>query len=169
MKTEIFLTDLTEYVNGTLKGEWIDLSDVSNTEEALELANIPTNHEFFITDYESCFKINEYDNIDELIEKASLVEEFDDEIDMLEYILDNYSDREYHNLLVFDDLEEMTQGYNALDIARMVYFGDIQNWNDDYFRFDGYGNIESLNQYQYEKELLDLKNELLEAYFEAEL
>lgn len=63
MKTEIFLTDLTAYVNGVLKGEWIDLSDVSNTEEALELANIPKNHEFFITDYEACFKIDEYDKI----------------------------------------------------------------------------------------------------------
>lgn len=172
MNTKIFLTDLTECVNGALKGEWIDLSKVSDTEEALELANIPSNHEFFITDYESCFKINEYDNIDNLIEKASLVEEFDDELDMLEYILDNYSDREYHNLLVFDDLDEMLQcccDNDPLEAARMVYFGNIQFWNDDYFRFDGYGNIESLNQYQYEKELLDLKNELLQEYFESEL
>lgn len=169
MKTKIFLTDLTEYVNGTLKGEWVDLCEVSDTEEAMELANIPSNHEFFITDYESCFKINEYDNIDNLIEKASLVEEFTDELDMLEYILDNYSDREYYNLLVFEDLDDMLQGYDPSTVARMVYFGNIQFWNDDYFRFNGYGNIESLSQYQYEQELLDLENELLEIYFESEL
>lgn len=169
MKTRIFLTDLTEYVNGILKGEWVDLCEVSDTEEALELAKIPSNHEFFITDYESCFKINEYDNIDNLIEKANLLDEFTDELDMLEYILDNYSDREYHNLLVFDDLDEILQGYDPSTVARMVYFGNIQFWNDDYFRFNGYGNIESLNQYQYEQELLDLKNELLQEYFEAEL
>ena len=169
MKTEIFLTDLTAYVNGILKGEWIDLSEVSNTEEALALANIPIGHEFFITDYESCFKINEYDNIDNLIEKASLIEEFSDELDMLEYILDNYSEREYHNLLVFDNLDEMLQGHEPSTVAGMVFFGNIQNFSDDYFRFDGYGNIESLNRYQYERELLDLKYELLEAYFEAKL
>ena len=172
MKTQIFLTDLTAYVNGTLKGEWIDLSEVSDTEEALELAKIPREHEFFITDYEACFKINEYDNIDELIEKANLLEEFSDELDMLEYILDNYSDKEYHNLLVFNDLEELLQcccDNDLWEVARMVYFGNIQNFSDDYFRLDGYGNIESLNQYQYERELLDLKDELLEAYFEAEL
>lgn len=169
MNTKIFLTDLTEYVNGILEGKWIDLSDVSDTEEALELANIPKEHEFFITDYEACFKIHEYDNIDELIEKASLAEEFSDELDMLEYILDNYSDREYHNLLVFDDLDIMLQGCDPLEVARMVFFGNIQNWNDDYFRYDGYGNIESLSQWQYEKELLDLKDELLQAYFEREL
>ena len=169
MKTKIFLTDLTEYVNGTLKGEWIDLSKVSDTQEALELANIPIEHEFFITDYEACFKINEYDNIDNLIEKANLVEEFTDELDMLEYILDNYSDREYHNLLVFEDLDEMLEGCDPLTIASMVFFGNIQNFGDDYFRFNGYGNIESLNQWQYEKELLYLEEELLEAYFEAEL
>lgn len=169
METKIFLTDLTAYVNGTLKGAWINLCDVSNTEEALELAGIPKNHEFFITDYESCFKINEYDNIDELIQKAGLLEEFTDELNMLEYILDNYSEREYHNLLVFDDLDEMLQGYEPTEVARMIFFGNIQNFSDDYFRFNGYGNIESLNQYQYERELLDLEDELLEAYFEAEL
>lgn len=171
MKTEIFLTDLTAYVNGTLKGAWIDLSEVSNTQEALKLANIPENHEFFITDYESCFKINEYDNIDNLIEKASLMKEFSDEIEMLEYILENYSDREYHNLIVFQDLEELLQccDNDPLEVARMVYFGNIQFWNDDFFRINGYGNIESLSQYQYEQELLDLKNELLEEYFESEL
>ena len=169
MKTKIFLTDLTAYTNGILKGEWINLSEVSDTQEALELANIPIEHEFFITDYEACFKINEYDNIDNLIEKASLVEEFSDELDMLEYILDNYSDREYHNLLVFDDLDEMLQGYDPSTVASMVFFGNIQNFNDDYFRFDGYGNIESLNQWEYERELLDLENELLELYFDKEL
>ena len=169
MNTKIFLTDLTAYVNGTLEGAWVDLSDVSNTQEALELAGIPKNHEFFITDYESCFKINEYDNIDNLIEKANLVEEFTDELDMLEYILDNYSDRGYHNLLVFEDLEDMLYGYEPTEVARMVFFGNIQNFGDDYFRFNGYGNIESLNQWQYEKELLYLEEELLEAYFEAEL
>lgn len=169
MNTKIFLTDLTAYVNGTLEGAWVDLSDVSNTQEALELAGIPKNHEFFITDYESCFKINEYDNIDNLIEKANLVEEFTDELDMLEYILDNYSNREYHNLLVFEDLDDMLQGYEPTKVARMVFFGNIQNFNDDYFRFNGYGNIESLNQWQYEKELLYIEEELLESYFEAKL
>lgn len=169
METKIFLTDLTAYVNGTLEGAWIDLSDVSDAQEALELANIPKNHEFFITDYEACFKINEYDNIDNLIKKSSLIEEFSDELDMLEYILDNYSDREYHNLLVFEDLDDMLQGYESTEVARMVFFGNIQSWNDDYFRFNGYGNIESLNQWQYERELLDLEDELLQIYFEAEL
>lgn len=171
MKTKIFLTDLTEYTNGKLIGKWIDLSEISDTEEALELANIPENHEFFITDYESCFDIHEYDNIDNLIEKASLVEEFSDELDMLEYILDNYSDREYYNLFVFQDLDELLQccDNDPLEVARMVYFGNIQNWNDDYFRFNGYGNIESLSQWQYEQELLEYKNELLQEYFKSEL
>lgn len=169
METKIFLTDLTAYVNGTLEGAWIDLLEVSDAQEALELANIPKHHEFFITDYEACFKIDEYDNIDNLIQKANLLEEFTDELDMLEYILDNYSEREYHNLIVFDDLEELLQGYDPLTVAGMVFFGNIQNFSDDYFRFDGYGNIESLNQWQYERELLDLEDELLEAYFEAEL
>ena len=35
------------------------------------------------------------------------------------------------------------------EAARAVYFGDIQNWNDEYIRFNAYENLESTNEIDY--------------------
>lgn len=48
------------------------------------------------------------------------------------------------------------------EVARSIFFGDY-NYNDYYVRFDGYGNLESLSEYDYEKELEGSKEEILEA------
>lgn len=37
---------------------------------------------------------------------------------------------------------------NPLDSARAVFFGDIKNWSDPYLRFNGYGNLVSMNGYE---------------------
>lgn len=48
------------------------------------------------------------------------------------------------------------------EVARATFFGNIQNWTDEYIRFNGYGNLESLNEYQYEKEIEGLESEIVE-------
>ena len=49
---------------------------------------------------------------------------------------------------------------NPYEAARATYFGNIQNWNDDYIRFNGYGNLETTHRIDYD--LYD--NEILEAW-----
>ena len=41
-----------------------------------------------------------------------------------------------------DSFDEIMSGYTPSEIARMIFFGDF-NPNNDYFRFNGYGNLES--------------------------
>lgn len=53
-----------------------------------------------------------------------------------------------------------------LEAARATYFGSIDNWNDEYIRFNGYGNLESLSDYAYEKELLENADEIIEVVME---
>ena len=49
---------------------------------------------------------------------------------------------------------------NPYEAARATYFGNIQNWNDDYIRFNGYGNLETTRRIDY-----DLHDtEILEAW-----
>jgi hypothetical protein len=50
---------------------------------------------------------------------------------------------------------------SKIEIARATFFGDIQNWNDDYIRFNGYGNLESLSSYLYENELIGANDEII--------
>ena len=59
---------------------------------------------------------------------------------------------------VFD--EEFFDIYfsSTIDAARAVFFGHIQNWSDEYIRFDAYGNLESLS----EGEVLEEIDERLE-------
>ena len=51
------------------------------------------------------------------------------------------------------------------EVARAIFFGDY-NYNDYYVRFDGYGNLETLSEYDYAQELEDSKDEILEAMVE---
>lgn len=34
-----------------------------------------------------------------------------------------------------------------LEAVRSCFFGDIKNWGDEFIRFNGYGNLESISQY----------------------
>ena len=42
---------------------------------------------------------------------------------------------------------------NPMDAARAVYFGSIENWSDEYICFNGYGNLESLSEYDVDGEI----------------
>lgn len=51
---------------------------------------------------------------------------------------------------------------NPTEAVRATFFGEIKNWNDEYIRFNGYGNLETLNEWQYEKELKENADEIIE-------
>jgi hypothetical protein len=62
---------------------------------------------------------------------------------------------------IFD--EEFFDVYfsEKMEIARAVFFGNIESWSDDYIRFNGYGNLESLSDWAYEAELLEGEKEIV--------
>jgi hypothetical protein len=61
---------------------------------------------------------------------------------------------------------------NPYEALRSSYYGDY-NFNDSLIRFNGYGNIESLSNYDYEIELRDsiddIIDELLKVYNELDI
>lgn len=71
---------------------------------------------------------------------------------------------ELYEMDMFDDL---MVGFEPMDIALKIYFGDF-NPNDEYFRFNGYANLESLSYYDLENELIDYENEIIEEYTRIE-
>lgn len=77
-----------------------------------------------------------------------------------EWLLNEHRADDY----IYSDLEEMLQGYGTMDIVRMVAFGKY-NALDDYYRFDGYGNLESLTDTEIEQEMQD-NTTFLEWYIE---
>ena len=56
---------------------------------------------------------------------------------------------ETYVLYNMDDFDEMMEGYTPTELAQRIFFGDF-NINDDYFYFNGYGNLESITEYDME-------------------
>ena len=66
MDVSVYLTNLAQYNNGCLIGKWLNLP-LSEDELHEEIkAVLGTDEEYFITDYEAPFQIEEYDNLSEL-------------------------------------------------------------------------------------------------------
>ena len=51
---------------------------------------------------------------------------------------------------------------NPMEAARATFFGDIQNWSDEYIRFNGYGNLESVSAYDVDEEIEGYLEEIFE-------
>jgi hypothetical protein len=98
------------------------------------------------------------ENIQEAYEKEDL------ENTSLENIF-NQLDAEYRENIIDwipfdDDFWETYFKDDPHEAARATYFGNIQNWNDEYIRFNGYGNLETTHRVDYD--LYD--TEILEAW-----
>jgi hypothetical protein len=60
--------------------------------------------------------------------------------------------------------EEFFETYfsDPMEAARATFFGEIQSWSDEYIRFNAYGNLESLSEYDALKEIEDYLEEIFE-------
>ena len=94
--------------------------------------------------------VHEIDNMRSMISEINSI---DGSLDYLDY-WDN--DEEFFNTFFYN---------NPTEAVRSAYYGDY-NYCDDYVRFNGYGNLESFNDYKLEKEykehIDDIVNALLE-------
>lgn len=61
-----------------------------------------------------------------------------------------------------EEFFEMAFGNDPIEAARATFFGNIQNWSDEYIRFNGYGNLESLSEYDAVEVAEDHVNEIYE-------
>ena len=89
------------------------------------------------------------------------------------YLLDNmdvtgYMVREinawggYLEHLEYFDMEEfdlVLEGYTPSEVANRIFYGSF-NPNDEYFRFNAYGNLESANEWDIEEEYRDNISEI---------
>jgi hypothetical protein len=161
---QIFLTDYASYNNGTQFefGHWVDLTDFSDESELLEYIS---NH-FAECDKQS--PLDEYGSVREetmITDYEGFPEEFYSEsgcqwtkiFKYLELDFDNMSDsdkmakwNEYCEAQNYEPIYEFDEEFfnmffanKPMESARAVKFGDV-NWAHSYIRFDGSGNLESL-------------------------
>ncbi len=127
------------------------LQDYSDDDEfTLRQINIVTDEG--VLEVKAHDKWLDYDDIDELLTK--LYELYEKDVSELYYELpdgdrENFSvsewqphDEDFYNLYFESD---------PIGAVRAVLFGDVR-WNDDYVRFNGYGNLETAIQIPYDDE-----------------
>lgn len=91
---KIYVTNLKEYNNGKIIGEWVSLP-CEGLEEVLDKISNNGNDELFISDYEtdiSGLKVSEYDNILELNDMTEEIDNLsDDEVIAFQAYLEQYT------------------------------------------------------------------------------
>ena len=98
-----------------------------------------------------------YEKFEELFDELSTSEKVD--------IYNRYCEESSHyddTLYIFDEEFFYTYFNDPMEAARAVFFGNIQSWNDEYIKFDGYGNLESFSDYDVEQEIEDYLEEIFE-------
>ena len=68
-----------------------------------------------------------------------------------------FEDAIYFDMVEFDDF---LSNYTPMEIAQMIWFGEF-NPNVDYFRFNGYGNLESADWREVEDKAECLKDDII--------
>lgn len=69
-----------------------------------------------------------------------------------EYLSENYPDDMYYS---FDEDTFNELFSNPFEAMRMGYFGKIQSFSDEYFKLNGYGNIETADAWDIASEAKD--------------
>ena len=147
-----YVTNLGKYNEGELVGKWLELptTDEEIQKTLKEIGIGEEYEEYFITDYEDThgIELGEYENIQELNEKAETLAEYSDEliqaitesytsdIDRVIEILENDNYVFYENMTLEEVAEELVdQCYNLPEIAQRYF--DYSAFARD-LGFDGY-------------------------------
>ena len=109
-----------------------------------ECMRVERNENDYITRIKTYFNTNKT----ELFEIVSQINSYDSSLQHLEF-------------LDMEDLDMYLDGLTPTDIANKIFFGDF-NPNHQYFRFNGYENLESFDQWELNKELFDNIDEIIE-------
>ena len=70
-----------------------------------------------------------------------------------------FDDCVYHDMAEFDEFMDC---YTPMEIAQMICFGDYFSPNDEYFRFNAYGNLESADWSDVKLEAEYLKDDIID-------
>ena len=72
----------------------------------------------------------------------------------LENLTAYLSDEGIYHIFDMSELDDMLDGYSPTDIIDKVNYGEHFSTNDVYFIFDGYDNLYSMNEGEYEDKII---------------
>lgn len=166
---KIFISNLKEYNEGQIIGEWVDLP-CEGLEEVLDKISNNGNDELFISDYEtdiSGLKVSEYDNILELNDMTEEIDNLsDDEVIAFQAYLEQYTNdlqqaldavrqgnyRIYYNC---DNMEDVA--YQVVNDCGLL--DGVPEEAKIYFDYEAYGRDLDIN-----RTFIQIDNSFVELY-----
>lgn len=166
---KIFISNLKEYNNGKIIGEWVSLP-CEDIEEVLEKISNSGKDELFISDYETDInglKVAEYEDSLQLNEIAEEIEEMrEDELIAFQAYLEQYANN------IEQALEEVRQGnytiyYDCDDMSDVAYqvvnesglLDGVPETIKGYFDYEAYGRDIDI-----EGTFIQVDNNIIELY-----
>ena len=73
------------------------------------------------------------------------------------------SSLDYLNVYYMDELDELLDGLTPTEILNKMHFGKF-NPTSSFFRFDGYMNLESLDMWEYERDICEYALDIAERF-----
>ena len=101
------------------------------------------------------------------VDKEASIKEYvennmtDDEIIQLVDMLDSYSGMDGLVAYNMDDMDEIMYGKRPSEVALLIFYGNGFSPINDYFRFDGCGNLESFDKEDYIQEIKDCMDDVI--------
>lgn len=153
---KICIWDWRSYNMGISNWKWFDMDEMDEIEDYINELAEKGLEETFICDYECTHKlaINNYTNIASVLNLVNSLDEIEEAIE--ERIAEN-------NICSMDVFDEVFEGCTPSYIADRVHFGEY-NTSDEYFTFDGYENIKTLNEWEYKELIADIESDVLDEY-----
>lgn len=147
----ICVWDWKSYNSGISSWRWFDMDEMDEIEEYIKKLE-----EAFICDYECSHKlaINSYTNIADVLSLIDSIDEIEESIE--ERIIGR-------DIYEMGEFEDVFRDYTPTQLATVIHFGEY-NPMDEYFTFDGYSNIKTLNTSQYKELIADIEFDVLSEY-----
>lgn len=144
------------YNNGISNWRWFDMDEMDEIEDYINKLAEKGLEEAFICDYECSHKlaINNYTNIASVLNLIDSLDEIEEAIE--ERIAEN-------ELYPMDEFEDVFRDYTPTQLATVIHFGQY-NPMDEYFTFDGYSNIKTLNTFECRELIADIESDVLSEY-----
>jgi len=101
------------------------------------------------------------------VDKEASIKEYvennmtDDELIQLVDMLDSYSGMDGLAAYNMDDMDEIMYGKRPSEVALLIFYGNGFSPINDYFRFDGCGNLESFDKEDYIQEIKDCMDDVI--------
>jgi len=153
---KICVWDWKSYNDGIGNWRWFDFDELGEIEDYINKLAEKGLEEVFICDYECSHKLsaNNYTDISSVLNLANSLDEIEETIE------DRIIRSDIYDMGEFD---EVFRDYTPTQLATAIHFGEY-NSMDEYFTFDGYSNIKTLNASQYKELIADIESDVLSEY-----